>query len=103
MVGAASPQLHLAVNGRELLLETEGSVADISLEDEPQMAPAQFPLRSAEGNVVHVVALVAAVRRLSRQLLFADLLPAGMPRDAERSIWSPGRALKYLLEGLHAF
>ena len=39
------------------------------------------------GNVVHVVALVAAVRRLSRQLLFADLLPAGMTRDAERSIW----------------
>ena len=39
------------------------------------------------GNVVHVVALVAAVRRLSRQLLFADLLPAGMTRDGERSIW----------------
>lgn len=39
------------------------------------------------GHVVHVVALVAAVRRLSRQLLFADLLPAGMTRDDERSIW----------------
>ena len=36
---------------------------------------------------MHVVALVAAVRRLSRQLLFADLLPAGMTRDGERSIW----------------
>ena len=44
------------------------------------------------GNVVHVVALVAAVRRLSRQLLFADLLPAGMTRDDERSIWCLGQA-----------
>lgn len=40
---------------------------------------------------MHVVALVAAVRRLSRQLLFADLLPAGSPKDGERSVWRLGR------------
>eukprot|EP00435_Cladocopium_sp_Y103_P055181 s482_g18.t1 len=89
VLGAAHQELHLLMSGRELLLETEGSVADISMDtaDAVEAEPSHFPLRAAEGNVVHVVALVAAVRRLSRQLLFADLLPAGMTRDGERSIW----------------
>ncbi|CAK8996443.1 unnamed protein product [Durusdinium trenchii] len=86
VLGAADEEMHLAMSPRELLLETEACIAEIS-DSGPDTALPEFPLRAGRGNVVHVVALVAAVRRLSRQLLFADLLPAGSPKDGERSVW----------------
>ena len=69
---------------------------DLSISPPKSSAPSPLPPlplvsrpRVRAGSVVHVVAHIAAVRRLSRQLLFADLLPAGAALDAERSIW-PG-------------
>ncbi|CAE7462248.1 mut-7 [Symbiodinium natans] len=97
VVGAAHPDLHLAISSRVLLGEAEAAIADLSSvpgaddSDEPapvsKSAPVLFPLRAGGGTVVHAVVLIAAVRRLSRQLLFADLLPPGSDRDADRSIW----------------
>ncbi|CAJ1383167.1 unnamed protein product [Effrenium voratum] len=87
VLGAAHEELHLAMSSRQLLLGTEGHVVDISLDSSAETPVATFPLRASSGSVVHVVAHIAAVRRLSRQLLFADLLPAGAALDAERSIW----------------
>ncbi|CAE7218380.1 mut-7 [Symbiodinium necroappetens] len=97
VVGAAHPSLHLTISSRVLLSEAEAAIADLSSipgaddSDEPapanKPAPVLFPLRAGGGTVVHAVVLVAAVRRLSRQLLFADLLPPGSDRDSDRSIW----------------
>ncbi|CAE7220414.1 mut-7 [Symbiodinium sp. CCMP2456] len=97
VVGAAHPSLHLTISSRVLLSEAEAAIADLSSipgaddSDEPapanKPAPVLFPLRAGGGTVVHAVVLIAAVRRLSRQLLFADLLPPGSDRDSDRSIW----------------
>ena len=99
-------QLHKTPQRKHLISnkQLQAAIADLSSipgaddSDEPapanKPAPVLFPLRAGGGTVVHAVVLVAAVRRLSRQLLFADLLPPGSDRDSDRSIWRLGRVWK---------
>ena len=95
-------QLHKTLQGTQRISNKllQAAIADLSSipgaddSDEPapanKPAPVLFPLRAGGGTVVHAVVLIAAVRRLSRQLLFADLLPPGSDRDSDRSIWQLG-------------
>ncbi|CAE8581229.1 unnamed protein product, partial [Polarella glacialis] len=95
VAGAAHPDLQLLVASRFLLGGAQAAVADVSgdlcspeTEAEEPSQGVLFPLRAADGVALHFVAVVASVRRVSKVLMFADLLPPGSSKDSRRrDLW----------------
>eukprot|EP00930_Biecheleria_cincta_P044549 TRINITY_DN30651_c0_g1_i1.p1 TRINITY_DN30651_c0_g1~~TRINITY_DN30651_c0_g1_i1.p1 ORF type:complete len:645 (-),score=109.55 TRINITY_DN30651_c0_g1_i1:159-2093(-) len=107
LAGAAHPTWRLLLEAKDLLSEG-ASIADILVEEgetdratfpTTQSVPSLqtlaehlpdetlFPLQSSTGPALHIVAMVVAVRRVSRELAFVDLVPPGTSFPGDPFAW----------------